>query len=412
MIVRNLRTTVESSLTPLKTTDYRKVLLLRKSHRDEYHNCSCVSVYTEGVMKLVARRADIGKNVEDDEAADMLLSSLPENVLVSGLETAGFTNTLTIEIVYAFPLQEDHRMSNVQTDYDISSAYLIKEKITKLLCSCCKRNGKAAHRCFVKRKREGAIANTEDNEDNTLCAAANLACPCQDVIVDRGAIVLLARSHEVLQEYNKKACLISVASGELLIGELVGKVSLSKKTCLYNVIFVPQLASNLFSVIQVPVKHSIVVNVKIHCRIYNQILCKITGNCFLSTYKSNGLYSLKLQVQPIPESGHSASLRSRQGLQSANAAVPAPMHLWYSVGVLGFCIVMVCMSWVVEFSVGVVFQYEHDVPSSCVPCLTGKMSVTSVPRLCIGCAAKPLELTHSDLLTRCKSALGMEPASC
>ncbi|XP_063380174.1 uncharacterized protein LOC134677372 [Cydia fagiglandana] len=276
MIVRNLRTTVESSLTPLKTTDYRKVLLLRKSHRVEYHNCTCVSVYTEGVMKLVARRADIGKNVEDDEAADMLLSSLPEIVLVSGLETAGFTNTLTIEIVYAFPLQEDHRMSNVQTDYDISSAYLIKEKITKLLCSCCKRNGKAARRCFVKRKREGAIANTEDKEDNALCAAANLACPCQDVIVARGAIVLLASSHEVLQEYNKKAYLISVASGELLIGEL----------------------------------------------------------------------------------------------------------------------------------------YEHDVPSSCVPCFTGKMSVTSVPRLCIGCAAKPLELTHSDLLTRCKSALGMEPASC
>lgn len=373
---------------------YRKVLLLRQLHRVEYHNFSCMSDYIEGVMKLVAQLSDIGKNIEDGEVAEILLSGLPEeyNVLVSGLETAGLTNTLTSEIVRTRLLQEDHRKSNIQTNNDTSTAYMIKKKNTKLLCSYCKRNGHVARRCF-KRKREEAKAN---KEDHTLYAAAYSACTSEDFIIDSGATVHLAGNQELLHETKKKKCLISIANGEQLSSELIGKVPLNEKTCIDNVIFVPQLASNLLSVNQITEKDCIVVFDKQSCNIYYKNSCKITGNCFLSANKSNGLYRLKLQEQHIPKLGHSASLHSRQGLQSANAAVPAPMHLWHrrlahlhrdGMYVLGGG----------DQCVGVVFQNKHDLPSSCVPCLTGKMSVTPVPRQGSGRATKPLELIHSDV---------------
>ncbi|CAH0715425.1 unnamed protein product, partial [Brenthis ino] len=133
---------------------YRRVLLLRQLHRIEFNNFSSMSDYIEGVMKLVAQLSDIGKVIDDAEIAEILLSGLPEdfNVLVSSLETASLTKTLSSEVVRTRLLQEDHRRNNNgNTSENLAYAANNKRRFKNLVCTYCRKSNHTIKQCF-KRK--------------------------------------------------------------------------------------------------------------------------------------------------------------------------------------------------------------------------------------------------------------------
>lgn len=100
-----------------------------------------MSEYINGVMTLSQQLADIGKKIEDCELAEIFLSDLPSefDVLVSGLETANKSNTLSSELVRTRLLQEDHRRNSDISNTVSSMAYAANKKIK--VCHCCKRTG-------------------------------------------------------------------------------------------------------------------------------------------------------------------------------------------------------------------------------------------------------------------------------
>lgn len=134
-------------------------------HRTEYEQFANMSEYIEGDIKLVKPLSDIGKNVDDDEVAEILLSGLPQefDALVSSLETASLTKTLTSELVRTRLLQEDHRR-NENKKHDGTSTYTVKGKNVQstIICNYCKKPNHTFKKCF-KRKRDLGILKRKMN---------------------------------------------------------------------------------------------------------------------------------------------------------------------------------------------------------------------------------------------------------
>lgn len=109
---------------------YRRVVLLRKLHRSDYHEYNSMGAYIEGIMTLVQQLADIGRVIDDKEVAEILLSGLPQyfDVLVCGLETANISENLTSEAVRARLLQEEFRKSTNNSKSNEDIVLLAKKK--------------------------------------------------------------------------------------------------------------------------------------------------------------------------------------------------------------------------------------------------------------------------------------------
>lgn len=161
---------------------YRRVLLLRQLHRIDYSHYSSISEYIDGAMKLVQQLADIGKIIDNAEVAEILLSGLPQDydVVVSSLETACLTSSLSSEMVRMRLLQEDHRR---KTDTNSTAYVSNKKKSLTLICGFCKRKGHTENRCF-KKKREQKL---QKEKEHTTVASAFSANAANDFIIDSGA---------------------------------------------------------------------------------------------------------------------------------------------------------------------------------------------------------------------------------
>lgn len=70
-------------------------MLLRKLHRTQFEDFSSMSGYIEGTITLIQQLSDIGKNTEDAEIVEIVLSGSPSeyDMLVSSLESPNMTKT-------------------------------------------------------------------------------------------------------------------------------------------------------------------------------------------------------------------------------------------------------------------------------------------------------------------------------
>lgn len=339
---------------------YRKVLLLRQLHRTEYNHYANMSDYIEGVMKLV-----------------------------SSLETASLTNNLPSEVVRTRLLQEDHRRNNNHLD---NTAHLAnKKKQGGSTCTYCKKIGHTEKRCFKKRREEKAVK--PDEHTMLASASAYSASSTGEFIIDSGATNHMVSDSNLVHETTSKRCVISIANGDSLQSESLGKVLLHSNVSLDEVLYVSSLSSNLISVSQITSKGYIGIFHRNSCKIYDK--CEITGNHILKADLNNGLFKIGVQGRHTSYTGISNSLHERQGTLSANAAGLLPMSFWHKrmghlhhkgmsiLGGGGQCS-------------GVVFQNDNVTPGSCVWCLTGEMSCSSFPSSDGRRAAYTLELIHSD----------------
>jgi hypothetical protein len=375
---------------------YRKVLLLRQLHKIEYNHYGGMSEYIEAVTRLVQQLSDIGKQIDDDEVAEILLSGLSHehDNLVSGLETACLTNQLTLELVRARLLQEEHRRNGGEQEG--AKAYFGNKKkkttssTTPMFCQYCKRSGHTIKRCF-KRKKE-----LKNNEDHTMLASAMVCSDSgsHEFVVDSGASQHMIANKELLQEPRGKHSIVYVANGNKLHSNCTGRVLLASNINLNNVLHVPDLSSNLLSVSQITDKGYTVVFTKDHCKVFDDI--KFTGNQVLIASKDNGLYRYKAQVRHILEEEHSNLLQTRQETANAHTVSAIPMDIWHKrLGHLSESGMRIlgdgknCMN--------LSFQKEDTINGSCVPCLTGKMVKAPFPAVSMKRTTRPLELIHSDV---------------
>ncbi|CAH2107636.1 unnamed protein product [Euphydryas editha] len=225
--VRNLKTCKEAwdSLANVFEDKgfYRRVMLLRKLHRTQFEDFSSMSAYIEGIMTLIQQLSDIGKNTEDAEIAEILLSGLPSeyDMLVSSLESAIMTKLLTSDLVKTRLLQEEMRKKATDGNNDMA---LISKQSTgstsKFVCHYCHKPGHIKYRCFKLRK-EWKSGNDSKNEkfdvQQALLSVVSESGSHRQWIVDSGATAHMCNDTEWFQNFRQYKEFVTVANNEKLL---------------------------------------------------------------------------------------------------------------------------------------------------------------------------------------------------
>lgn len=374
---------------------YRRVLLLRKLHRMEFK--SSMTDYIDNVMSIVEQLGEIGRNIDDAEIAEILLSGLPTeyDTLVSNMETLSIGSSLNSEAVRSRLLQEEHRKngtteSSDSTYYTQSSGSSTFKK--KMVCHYCKKRGHTKAKCF-KRKRD----EKRDGDHHSMAVTETaLYARSSDFILDSGCTSHMTNNKELLRNFKMTDSKIVVANNNSM--QCLGKGDLSilshknVKCNLTDVLYVPNLASNLLSISKITEKGHVVIFNSKDCKIMNS-----DGNCIATGEKVGGLFILKGSVCQVAEicsqvmKEHSASLQER--VQRATSATEAavPTRLWHRrlghLSMKGMCSLK--NSNIINFS-----DTELGV---CVPCLEGKQAALPFPVGKAKRATQLLELIHTDV---------------
>lgn len=381
---------------------YRRILLLRQLHNVKYTMYSDMNEYISAIMHLVQLLADINKTVADDEVSELLLSGLPEEYdsLVSTLETANLTSTLNSEMVRSRLLQEAHRKneSNSNTAY-IANA---KGKLSKV-CHYCSRPGHFKSKCF-KWKRD----KKKEKETNVSAFLVSFSTSSmnKDFYIDSGASYHMCNSMDLMTNVmNSESRSIAIANNEMLTSKFKGDVHLlinKEVRILKNVLYVPNLSTNLISVSQL-VKDGYDVS-------FNKNGCKIlevSGNCITQAHCVNGIYKFNgvvcVSSRYSQSRMHSLLLQGRQESPSAAvAAIDESLELWHKrlghLSLSGMCMLQ-------KVANGILLQKpEERSLKDCVACLEGKLTAEPFPKGESKRADKALQIIHSDVAGPCQEA--------
>lgn len=371
---------------------YRRILLLRKLYRTNYSEFSNMSEYINGIMTLSQQLADIGKKIEDCELAEILLSGLPSefDVLVSGLETANISNTLSSELVRTRLLQEDHRRNcNDISNIVSSTAYAANKKIK--VCHYCKRTGHIKARCFkLKKDRE---AKKDEEQKTFLTTATAMSVRHHEWIVDSGCSMHMSNNSKNFMNLVQIKSKVCVANSDQVDSVGKGTVQIlldNNHKIVGNALLVPELTSNLLSVSKLCDQGYNVIFNDTGCHIYEN--CKIMGKSVGHATNSNGIYKLDfISCNKVSHVEHSsASLEVVQRDQSAMvAAVPAT--IWHKrLGHLSYGGMRVLRN-------KNIVKFQEQKLEECIGCLQGKQVAMSFPKCVAKRATSPLELVHTDV---------------
>lgn len=367
---------------------FRRVSLLRQLHRVDYTQYENMTKYIEAIFTLVQQLADIGKVIEDEEIAEILLSGLPQefDTLVSALETASMTNALSSELVRARLIQEEYRKVKTENQPSSSSSSALFAKNfnkKKIICSFCLRQGHVKARCF-KLKRQKTEKNKKDAEQTVFASSFLATSQSTGLIVDSGSSSHMCNNANLLCNLKTNRIEITCADkGTKLESSGVGDMHVSingfTKT-LNNVLYVPQLSENLLSVSNLCNEGLVVVFKDDGCFIYDS--CSIQGNHIMSANLCKGVYRL-----------NSVSVKERS-LVVSHSHIMQDADLWHRR--LGHLSVRGMRLLGQDAARKITFQVDKDL-TPCVACLEGKPVARAYPKGSTRRANQPLQLLHSDV---------------
>lgn len=378
---------------------YRRVVLLRKLHHSQYNDFENMGAYIEGLMTLVQQLADIGKVIEDQEIAEILLSGLPQDydVLVSNLETANVTNTLSSELVRTRLLQEESRKSS--NDNTSDAALITARKM--LTCHYCKRKGHVKAKCFKLKK------DKKNTSDQVLLTKKCCTFNEEDWIIDSGATAHMCKDIKWFSNLKRCEDSVTVANNEHLACVGRGDVTILVKNdtiTLTDVMLIPGLSTNLISVSKLCEK-------ALSVRFQRESCLILRGDSLITTAsKVNNIYKLDnvlgssrvncsfsqelVHTYVVLPGGQDALV---SGLHSAldKTAFLVSTEVWHKrlghLSFRGMCALQNLVS-------GVMFQTQHDAAvKDCVSCVEGKQTVKMFPKGEAKRAKQILELIHSDV---------------
>lgn len=371
---------------------YRRVLLLRQLHRMNLSDYTNMSNYISAVMMLVQQLADIGRNIEDAEVAEILLSGLSGDydVLVSSLETACMSRDLSSELVRTRLLQEEHRKNGF--DHSASgAAYSVTNKKV-IICNYCKKPGHIKSKCFKLKKDK----KRNSDEKTLIVTETEMAMTARhEWIVDSGCTAHMCNDKTLFTDFKTKKGNVTIANNDLLVSEGKGKVNIicnKNEVAVNDTLFVPELSTNLLSVNKLVESGYTVVFNKFGCNFYNNP--DIVGSSIGHAKNHNGIYKLDCSVNDTGKEHSSVPLKNVvQGEQSAMSATETE-SLWHrrlghlSRGGLR----------ALRKNNQLMFQnvQEFNV-EECIACLQGKQVSKPFPVGEAKRAAQPLELLHSDI---------------
>lgn len=366
----------------------RRVGLLRDLITTTLDNCQNIEEYVNKIMTTAHKLRNIGFTVNDEWLGTLLLAGLPEvyQPMIMALESSG--TEITADAVKTKLLQDVRNSESAALFAHKGKRNTLPKQFTKQApnkktftstskgprCFVCNKYGHISKHCRNKNKEQ------KTGEDSSYVAvfSATTLNNNSSWFIDSGASMHLTMHRDWLyDEITPPVSVIKVADDKKLIVKACGKVNLNvisknnkvETIKVENVLYVPELATNLISVSQMIKKGCNVIFDKQGCKILN-----INNDHVATAILVNNMY--RLNTHSIPA--------------YISAAKDNDFYLWHQrLAHLNFK----DMNKLSE-STGIKFKNEDKV--ICITCQEGKQARN--PFSSEGTrATEKLELVHSDV---------------
>ena len=394
--VQNAKTAKEAWENLIKAFDdkglTRRVGLLRTLITTQLENCDSVEEYVNKIISTGHKLTNIGFVVSDEWLGTLLLAGLPDHYrpMIMGLESSGIAITSdSIKVKLLQEVKVDTSSSN-KNGVAFFGNHAEKKNYTKNGPRCfeCNKIGHLGKNCFKRKARlqreNGKSSNTKEAKSFlTVLSTGNDHVEKNEWYIDSGASVHLTNDKTWLTSASKPPSStqeIIVANKNRLNVDAVGEVNLDvctggtpDKINVKEVMFVPDLTTNLLSVSKITNKGHKVYFESSKCSIYDK-----SNALIASATLKNGMYKLD---------------RPKNKVHGANSvSVADNIHLWHSR--LGHP----STDSMNRIKNGVVTgtNFKNSLSEPCEVCVQGKQHrLPFKPH--VKNSSRPLELIHSDL---------------
>lgn len=354
-----------------------------------------ITEYVTELMRVSHQLSDLGKEIDDELLAALMLQGLPEEYTPLRLAIESTNTVLTTDYVKTKLLQldGDKACTSKSATNSSSSALTVKNQT----------NRNDFHKNRDKKKREKTIKCF-------ICEGSHKACDCPHnprnnkkvnfvtalgtehedkktrdkfFILDSGASTHMSCRKDWLHDFVEveRKVEVSCANGGKVYGEGYGMVANEMLDVTVNdVMYVPGLSTNLLSISKITNKNKIVIFTNKGCEIYNTSDCEIAGTPILKGDIDGGIYKLEFT--------------SQENVFTSTAA-SGDLELWHKrMAHLGLHNLLLLSN---EMANGVSLSRHNNRNLDCVACLLGKQTREPFERNKVTRAKDVLDLVHSDV---------------
>lgn len=359
----------------------RRVGLLRDLINTSLENCLNIEDYVNKIMTSAHKLRNIGFEVNDEWLGTLLLAGLPDmyQPMIMALESSGVkitADSVKTKLLQDVRNSESNALYVKSTKNQRVKQAQDKNKIGKgPRCYICNKYGHVSKNCRNKKKEQKSNENTDSSYVAVLSATINND---NNWYIDSGASMHMTMNRDLLyNETTPPITTIRVANDKKLVVKACGNINLNVVNVrgqldtikVQNVLYVPELATNLLSVSQIINSGCQVQFDKQGCKILNK------ANKQVATAKMmNNMY--RLVTQSIPA--------------YISASTENDSYLWHQrMAHLNF-------EDLNKQSESAGVNLENTDKVICISCLEGKQTRLPFPSEGSRAQAK-LELIHSDV---------------
>ena len=264
-----------------RDTLVNKLMLKKQYFRMEMKEGSSIEAHIKAMKELTDKLAAIKAPISEEDQVVTLLGSLPSSysTLVTALEAR---DAVSLSYVQQALIQEEQRMNVVDSKSDAGQSAVFDEKTGRAfvgkqsqqcqkgrqqkVCYLCGETGHIRWNCpenhqersLSKPKHIAKPVKTMEEDSELACGASSKSYNKENWIVDSGASSHMTQTQEFMVNYEEfgtpqKVCLgdgrtlEAFGKGKVIV-TMVFKRCERKKVTMYDVLYVPKLACNLFSV--------------------------------------------------------------------------------------------------------------------------------------------------------------------
>lgn len=367
----------------------RRLSLERKLYRLSLENFDDIEAYINAVLSTAQDLADIGKIIEDVSLAAILLGGLTSKYesLVMALENSHVD--ITTELVKAKLLNEMSKQIDMNpvpaTAMRSKDEPSYESKDKKIVCYRCGEPGHKSPGCPLRNKKNIKKKKPASKESTSLSALGTSNEYNMDKwYVDSGATKHMTSRRDWFVNINPIDLKVTVANGTKINAEGIGKIAINTDTsvkALNDVIYVPNLQTNLLSVKQAVEKGFTVMFDKTGCKFFDSKNFSFAGDPILYGSSCGGLYTLNCTVNTPQVRAYDVHSDSISRYQVWHKRLGHLCRIGMDL--------LKCSHDVID--------YKEVEKSPCVPCVQAKQARKPFKKIIYKRGTSILELIHSDI---------------
>lgn len=373
----------------------RKVALLQTLATLKLSECENMSDYVSKKINLWEKVKKAGWKIDDATVGGLLLGGLPDEYrpMIMAIENNGSTmtadsvkNVLLQDISFDVPSNEQSAM------YGKNNFKKSKNFKKKVKCYNCGEYGHVMKHCKKPRESEKDRNSTSGERDNVLFSSLIAKGTCDEWFIDSGASAHMTMKRNILCNIKSNSGKVTVANNAKMEIECSGDVHMKFKDnmniTMKNVLYVPELCTNLVSVSQMIRNGNKVVFEDKRCVISNE-----SGDIIATATLIDDMFKLDCSLFTIKKNENMVTAQMKKTLFTAQStAVPIESNIWHRR--LGH-VAMDKLNRMQHVAHGINVN-NCKVNERCITCAKGKQTRSSFIRKTEK-SSNLLEIVHSDL---------------